>query len=58
MAIRLRRIGELEWVALCAAKHPHEEGDVYLDDAQHQALTEKYLRVWDVHGPTTGRHDD
>ncbi len=47
MAIRLRRTGNKnEWVALCAAEHERKMGDVYLDDGQHDALTEKYLEDW------------
>ncbi len=30
-------------VALCAAKHEAQEGDVYLDDAAHTALTDKFV---------------
>lgn len=41
MAVRLRKIdGEL--TALCAAEHPAEPGDFYIDDAQDHALREKY----------------
>ncbi len=37
MAIRLRKIGE-RWIALCAARSKAKEGDVYLDDGQHDAI--------------------
>jgi hypothetical protein len=44
MAIRLRLldIDKNEWVALCAAEHDAQEGDVYIDDGQHYALAEKF----------------
>ena len=43
MAIRIRRVdGKI--VALCAARSVEKDGDVYLDDAQHYALSEKF---WD-----------
>lgn len=42
MAIRLRKINN-KWVALCAAEFKAKEGDVYLDDGQHDALTNKFL---------------
>lgn len=42
MAIRLRRVdGKL--VALCAARSMPKDGDVYLDDEQHYALTMKFM---------------
>ena len=41
MAIRIRTVdGEL--VALCAAEHKAQEGDVYLGDDIHHALTVKF----------------
>ena len=46
MAIRLRIVNE-EMVALCAAKSSAKEGDVYLDDSMHYALTCKFAREWD-----------
>ena len=43
MAIRLRMInGTL--VALCAARSMPKDGDVYLDDAFHEALNFKFRR--------------
>jgi len=49
MAIRLRII-DGHWVAVCAAKTDPKKGDVYLDDAQHEALATKfavdYERPW------------
>lgn len=41
MAIRLRQV-DRRWVALCAAKTKPEEGDLYLDDNMHHALTVKF----------------
>ena len=43
MAIRIRRI-DGRVVALCAARSIEKPGDVYLDDAEHYALAEKF---WD-----------
>lgn len=41
MAIRIRKIdGHL--VALCAAKSKAKKGDIYLDDALHEALATKF----------------
>ena len=41
MAIRLRRVdGTL--IALCAARSVEKEGDIYLDDEAHRALSIKY----------------
>lgn len=43
MAIRLRVVnGTL--VALCAARSMPKEGDIYLDDAAHGALSNKFAR--------------
>jgi len=41
MAIRLRKV-EGRLVALCAALTVPEEGDIYLDDDAHHALTTKF----------------
>lgn len=41
MSIRIREI-EGETVALCAAKTEPKEGDIYLDDNAHHALTTKF----------------
>ena len=41
MAIRLRMI-EGQLVALCAARSVPEDGDIYLDDAAHGALSTKF----------------
>ena len=46
MAMRLR-IVDGEHVALCAAKTRSEEGDIYLDDAWHYAISQKCWRDYD-----------
>ena len=43
MAIRIRKIGD-RTIAICAARSIPKEGDVYLDDAIHHALYEKFAR--------------
>lgn len=45
MAIRIRKIDGII-VALCAAKTIAKEGDVYLDDNIHHALTTKFGIDW------------
>lgn len=48
MAIRVRKInnkraiGGFSYVALCAAETAPEEGDIYLDDGVHCALSRKF----------------
>lgn len=49
MAIRIRKING-ETVALCAAKTEAKEGDVYLDDYTHHALTVKFTVDWESEG--------
>lgn len=49
MAIRVRRVGS-ELVALCAAEYIAEVGDLYLDDAVHDALADKFLADWKANG--------
>ena len=41
MAIRIREINNFV-VALCAAKTEPEDGDLYLDDSVHHALSTKF----------------
>ena len=43
MAIRLRHIKGNTWIALCAARSKEKEGDLYIDDGQHDALSNKFL---------------
>lgn len=45
MAIRIRMI-EGETVALCAAVTKEKEGDIYLDDNIHHALSTKFGVDW------------
>ena len=49
MAIRLRWV-EGAWVALCAAEHPAEPGDVYLDDSPDHAIRVKLEADWESEG--------
>lgn len=60
MAIRLRVVNE-KYIALCAARSLPKEGDVYLHDEWHEALTNKFSRDWSdlVAGlPHDDRNDD
>ena len=41
MAIRLRRVNGVD-VALCAVESDEKEGDIYLHDGWHHALTNKF----------------
>ena len=41
MSIRIRIVDGVT-VALCAARSVEKPGDVYIDDAQHHALSEKF----------------
>jgi hypothetical protein len=46
MAIRIRTVNNVT-VALCAAHSEEKEGDIYLDDDVHHALTTKFgLDFW------------
>lgn len=45
MAIRIRKINGIT-VALCAAKTLANEGDIYLDDTAHHALSTKFGIDW------------
>ena len=45
MAIRVRKIEDkngFSYIALCAAESSPKEGDIYLDDGVHHALSEKF----------------
>ena len=46
MSIRLRIVNGTH-VALCAARAGAEEGDIYLDDAWHEALASKFWRDYE-----------
>lgn len=41
MAIRIRRVNGI-LIALCAARSIPQEGDIYLDDGVHDALSTKF----------------
>lgn len=41
MAIRLREIDGV-WIAICAARSMPKQGDVYLHDGMHHALSVKF----------------
>jgi len=41
MAIRIRTVNEIT-VALCAVESDPQEGDIYLDDGAHHALSTKF----------------
>ena len=45
MAIRIRRING-HTIALCAAETKPKEGDLYLDDSIHHALSTKFGLDW------------
>ena len=45
MAIRIRVINNIT-IALCAAKTEHKDGDIYLDDNIHHALSTKFGLDW------------
>lgn len=47
MAIRVRRMDDSCLVALCAAKSDEKEGDIYLDDEVHYALSRKFWRDYE-----------
>ena len=47
MAIRVRRMDAGCLVALCAAKSDEKEGDIYLDDEAHYALSQKFWRDYE-----------
>lgn len=52
MAIRLRTVNR-RLVALCAARSVEKSGDVYLDDAQHSALADKFAEDFGTEGYNT-----
>ncbi len=49
MSIRIREI-EGKTVALCAAKTKAQEGDIYLNDSIHHALSTKFGVDWVTEG--------
>lgn len=55
MSIRLRRVdGTL--IAICAARSVEKEGDVYLDDEMHMALSRKYWQDYPELGVSVEPH--
>jgi hypothetical protein len=49
MSIRLRTVNGVR-VAVCAARSVEKPGDLYLDDADHHALAEKFTRDFGSEG--------
>ncbi len=49
MSIRLRTVDGVR-VALCAARSVEQPSDVYLDDADHHALAEKFSEDFESEG--------
>ena len=56
MAIRIRKISK-KTVALCAAKHKYQKGDLYLNDTIHHALNEKFYNDFVKMGFITGEQE-
>ena len=50
MAIRIRFNKEGKYVALCAAESNPQEGDIYLDDGMHSALSKKFTKDFESMG--------
>lgn len=47
MSIRIRKVdGTI--IAVCAVETDAEPGDIYLDDALHEALADKFAIDWDM----------
>ena len=57
MSIRIRVVDGVT-VALCAARSMPKEGDLYLDDAAHHALSVKFDQDFASEGIGVGIHDD
>ena len=53
MAIRIRYVGGGKVVALCAARSKAQEGDIYLDDGIHHALSTKFMLDFESEGLIT-----
>lgn len=49
MAIRIRKINGFT-IAICAAISEEKEGDIYLDDAIHHAISTKFGLDWKSEG--------
>ena len=56
MAIRIRKIKNsrtksgFSYIALCAAEHKSQKGDLYLNDGKHEALSEKFTEDFKLMG--------
>jgi hypothetical protein len=50
VSIRLRHIEGVGLIAICAARSVPKEGDVYLDDSAHHALSVKFADDWKIYG--------
>ena len=57
MAVRIR-IVDGKMIALCAAEHQAQEGDIYLDDVQDHALRKKYLEDYREEGLIVGEKEE
>lgn len=50
MSLRIRRTANGIRIALCAARSIEKPGDIYLDDADHRALMDKFCRDYEEMG--------
>lgn len=59
MSIRIRIVNGIT-IAICAARSVAKDGDIYLDDTVHHALTDKFGRDFEEEGYGTfpSEHDD
>ena len=55
MSIRIRKTNG-NTIAICAAKSKSQEGDIYLDDNVHHALSTKFAQDFHNMGFMNGRH--
>jgi hypothetical protein len=56
VSIRIRIVNGVS-IALCAARSIEQQGDIYLDDAAHHALTEKFSEDFTSEGFGDIPHD-
>lgn len=47
MAIRIRKVEGIT-IAVCAVETDEKKGDIYLDDAIHEALSSKFSSEWKI----------
>ena len=57
MAIRIRKIND-KVIAICAARSIPKDGDLYLDDIVHHALSKKFIRDFIEEGLITTAFDE